>query len=378
MSQIRINPRVRQRHVLLRTLLSFLALTLAAGLCLVLYKPAPKEVSVLGSSSEMGSQYAKALHLQMKLLTRFYLDAIVCRKSPAVIQTRRNQGLENLTHWPKDYLEEFNAIATKGRMDRGALAYANSFLDLGTGRAGCRSAVIASTNVFLHAHNLDWDTLGGLGRWTTCIVRRNPSDGRLATVSVGFPGIIGAMDIINERGLALSFNQLGLGRGLAREPVFIMIRRIAETCACFEDARNEILNAPPGMPFIITLSHAPSGVASVFERERENISERPLTSNWLGACNVSQAGKTIPIATGLDRALQASHITNARDLQAVMGHTNVLMACNLYSVIFDFPQNRFSLASGSVPAAISSFREFILFSKPENPQSYAEPKASEY
>jgi hypothetical protein len=48
-------------------------------------------------------------------------------------------------------------------------------------------------------------TLGGLDRWTTCIVRREPSSGRFKTVAIGLPGMVGAPDIINEKGLALSF-----------------------------------------------------------------------------------------------------------------------------------------------------------------------------
>jgi hypothetical protein len=92
-------------------------------------------------------------------------------------------------------------------------------------------------NLLFHAHNLDWDNLGWFGRWVTCIVRRNPSDGRFATVSFGFPGMIGALDIINEKGLALSFIQLGWGNGGTNEPVFIMLRRIAETCDSIDAAR---------------------------------------------------------------------------------------------------------------------------------------------
>jgi predicted choloylglycine hydrolase len=144
-------------------------------------------------------------------------------------------------------------------------------LDLGRARAGCRSVVVSQTNVLFHAHNLDWDTLGGLGRWTTCIVRRNPSDGRLATVCIGFPGMIGALDIINEKGLALSFNQLGWGKGGTNEPVFLMLRRIAEMCASLEAARTNLIHAAPGMPFIITVSDARSGTGSVFERVNNRV-----------------------------------------------------------------------------------------------------------
>jgi hypothetical protein len=130
---------------------------------------------------------------------------------------------------------------------------------MGSARAGCRSLVVQTPQGMLHAHNLDWDDLAGLGRWTVCVIRRRPDDGRLATVAIGFPGQVGAMDIINERGVALSFNQLGRGKRAVSEPVWIAMRRIAETKASFGPARTAILELPPGMPFLITLSDSASG-----------------------------------------------------------------------------------------------------------------------
>ena len=52
--------------------------------------------------------------------------------------------------------------------------------------------------------------------------------------------MVGAPDIINEKGLALPFNQLGFGKGSGSEPVFIMLRRIAETCSSLDAARKQI------------------------------------------------------------------------------------------------------------------------------------------
>ena len=182
-------------------------------------KPSPIHVALAGDSHDLGTSYGRKLSTPMRLVTRFYLDRIVCQRNPRLIEASRAAALRSLANWPNRYRDELQATAVAAQVAVGALAFGNAFLDLGRARAGCRSIVFTQSNVVFHAHNLDWDNLGGFGRWATCIVRRSPTDGRLATVSIGFPGMLGALDIINEKGLALSFNQLGWGNGGTNEPV---------------------------------------------------------------------------------------------------------------------------------------------------------------
>jgi hypothetical protein len=267
-----------------------LLIVLGAGVLgfLIWYKPSPYQITLAGKSGDLGSGYGRKLRTPMRLLTRYYLDRKICEGDAKLIEASRELALQSLANWPKEYREELDATAAAAQLPVSALAFGNAFVDLGRVRAGCRSVVVSETNLLFHAHNLDWDTLGGLGRWTTCIVRRNPTDGRLATVSIGFPGMIGALDVINEKGLALSFNQLGWGKGGTNEPVFLMLRRIAETCASLEAARTNLIHASPGMAFIITVSDARSGTGIVFERVNNRVTERPLQRGVVAACNTVQ------------------------------------------------------------------------------------------
>jgi hypothetical protein len=237
--------------------------------------------------------------------------------------------------------------------------YANAFMDMGNASVGCRTLVTCHGKSLLHGHNLDWENIAGLARWTTTITRRNPNDGRWRTVSVGFPGLIGAVDIINEKGIALSFNQLGFGKGSCKEPVFIMMRRIAETCDSFAPAREIIFNSSAGMPFIITLSDAKTGQAAIYERKTMAISERLLGNGWVAAANAAQ-GKMVG-KSSLDLVVMKSNLTTWNEVRQVLSHENVMMESNLYCVIFDYSTNRFYLASGQIPAAVGDFREFELF-----------------
>jgi hypothetical protein len=338
-----------------------LLVVLGAGMSgfLIWYKPSPFQITLAGKSGDLGAGYGRKLRTPMRLLTCYYLDRKVCQGDARLIEASRELALQSLANWPREYREELDATATAAQLPMSALAFGNAFVDLGRVRAGCRSVVVSETNLLFHAHNLDWDTLGGLGRWTTCILRRNPTDGRLATVSIGFPAMIGALDVINEKGLALSFNQLGWGKGGTNEPVFLMVRRIAETCTSLEAARTNLIHAAPGMAFIITVSDAPSGSGSVFERVNNRVTERPLQRGFVAACNTVQG--TNFGTTRLDQVLAKSGANDLGAVERVLAAPEVLMECNIYSVIFDFHHNRFWLASGEIPAAKGGYREFQLF-----------------
>jgi hypothetical protein len=328
----------------------------AAGAYVALgYRPSPRVVSLAGTSEDMGRQAGQAFRLSLKLLARVYVEKVICGNDPARMERARVRGGQQLALWPHMYAAELQAMARSSGVDDRMLAFGNVFLDAGM---ACRSAVV-SRERFLHAHNLDWDNLGGLGRWTVSVIRRAPTDGRFRTVSVGFPGLIGSLDIINEKGLALSFNQLGSGRTASTEPVFVMLRRIAETCETFAQAQREILQAPPGMPFIITVSSANEKKGSVFEREAESVVERALVDGVVGACNRSQG--TESGLTDLDDLLRTNAVSDLPALQQILAHPRVLQAHNIYSVVFDFAGNKLHLASGQIPAAGTRYREFSLF-----------------
>ena len=197
---------IAKRILLYGALLVCCFLGLAAYVALG-YHPAPAEVVCSGNPGDMGKQYGPTLRFPLKLMTRIYLDRVLCGGQTSIIQSRRRRAEAALDSFPEVYQKELAAIAAASGCEGSALAYGNCFLDLGHAVAGCRSVVIPTDTGWLRGHNLDWDNLGGSARWTTCIVRRNPNDGRLRTVSIGFPGLIGSLDIINEKGLALSFIQ---------------------------------------------------------------------------------------------------------------------------------------------------------------------------
>lgn len=139
----------------------------------------------------------------------------------------------------------------------------------------------------------------------------------------------------------------------------MMMRRIAETCESFEAARQIILGSPPGMPFIITVSAAKSRRFAVFERNREHVRERVPKNQCIAADNT--AHPDADRVTSLMQVVNGVMIRDVDDIESVLSHPDVMLLQNLYSVIFDYQQNRLLISSGKTPAAVEEYREYRLF-----------------
>ena len=241
---------------------------------------------------------------------------------------------------------------------------ANTFLDLGLYLAACRQLIVNTDNGLLHAHNLDWDNLAGVGNFMVTIFRTSAAPGRFATVYMGFPGMIGALDIINEHGITLSFNQVGFTKGKCDMPIFIKMREITERCDSFESAEKELLNLPPGMPFCIGLSDAKNGKSKMFERGRGNkIRQRTGSNSILSADNNLWCGQKMTGRCAIDDVARKIKPNNIESVKKILRNDKVLMDCNIYSVIFDYRNNKLYLAAGNIPAAKDTYKEYQLFRK---------------
>jgi hypothetical protein len=323
--------------------------------------PRPQEVRLAGSPEALGAQFGQATRLRVKLLCRVYVKGFVCRNKPDLYATHSQAAMKL---WPcigAVYQREFDALAKAAGVDREAVLLGNSFVDLGVSAYGCRAVVAQTPTGLLHGHNLDWDNVGGLANWSITLIRRAPDDGRYRTVAIGLPGLIGALDIANEHGLCLSVNQISLGNGDPVEPVLIRLRRIAETCRTYAEARREILAAPPDMPFALTVSSAEEGLSGVFEPDRDAVTERPASGGRSWADNATWGAADVWERSALGQVVHDAHIEAPGDVQVVLRQPQVLLACNIYSVIFDHAGNRLYLASGSTPAAPRAYRVFELF-----------------
>lgn len=326
----------------------------------VLPVPAPWEMELTGSPFERGRIHGRKMSWAIRLLDKVYIRHFAPNEKLDLHLKRAEKIFSELD---REWQDEITGMAETSGTDRSILMLGNSFLDMGLNASGCRQIhVRTAEGAVLHSHNLDWDNLGGVGNYLVVIGRSN-TPGKYRTVHIGFPGMIGVLDVINEHGIALSFNQLGLApKGSAGKPVFIAMREIAEQARTFEEAAEMVNNIPPGMQFIIGLSDAKTGKIAVFERDGygADILRRDAVEGIATADN-SAFGHRKTDPNSIDGIVRQSKPKGPDGLIALLRHPRILLGCNIYSIVFDWKNNRFFLASGTVPAALGKYREFILF-----------------
>lgn len=323
-------------------------------------EPVPRVIDLPADPAEMGRVHGEKLKYPILLLEQLYIKNIIGQNDYSGSLKKASTLFDLINHRWKT---EVTALSDASGANCQALMLGNSFLDLGITGTGCRQILTSSGNKRLfHAHNLDWDNLGGVGNYLVTIFRTAGTGERLPTVYMAFPGMIGALDIINSKGIAMSFNQVGFSKGYSQMPIFLKMREIAETCHNFEAAESELLNMPDGMPFCIGLSDAQSGKIAVFERNRiGKITRRDCLNGLITADNSLQHGYSIE-RNPVDQIARSISPATPEAVMKFLRHPGVLLECNIYSVIFDWHDNKLYLASGQVPAALGKYRQYSLFS----------------
>lgn len=325
--------------------------------------PAPLEINLSGNAERMGADFAKAAPMRLNWLAQNYLRDVICRGNERFFEQCLDRTAPLRPLLSEAHRAELNGFAEAADLRPETALLANAFLDMGLYTGGCRSVVYATDTDLYHAHNMDWDGMAGAANWVVSIVRRTPDDGRFRTVSVTTVGLLGALDVINKHGVALSVNQSPASADEPVEPTFLRIRRIAEQCRTFHEARRALLAGPSKIPFHITLSSASEQLAAVFESGEEFV-ERPMRSGIVGADNAHWGKQSSTCPT--ERVAAEVSVETADDVKEILRHEDVLMSCNIYSVIFDYAANRLHLASGRTPAAPNDYREFVLFHQRRN------------
>lgn len=321
-----------------------------------------------------GKKHGETCEFSINLLCDWYLKKIICHNRDDILKKQSEKAGELFAMIPKRWTEEIKGLSDGCGVDKEELMLANSFLDIGLYRIGCRQVTLDAQGIdpeqpqrLLHAHNLDWDNLGGVGNFLVTIFRKKRGNERFATVRMGFPGLIGALTIINEKGISLGFDQIGSAREESKMPVFIAMRDIAETCANFADARKRIIEMPQGMPFCIMMADAKTGEAAVFERSRgQTVNMRKIKHGVLTSDNSTWCGRDMS-SCKVDRIARkfAEKTCNPEIMKKILRDEEVLLGCNIYSVIFDYHNNAFYLAAGKVPAANGEYIKYTLFEKNE-------------
>jgi len=247
---------------------------------------------VAGTPEEMGRQ-AAALTADVVKRLAAYPEKLLQRRSTS--RERLPQCIamckEVAAQLSADHAEELQAAARVLNFDRDLGLLGNLLPDVYRGGFACSSLVVepqcSATGGMIFGRNLDFYTLDILDKYSLVTVHR--PKGKHAFVSIGFPGMFGALSGMNDAGLALAVHEVFLARDGAPifnpkgEPYTFCFRRILEECATVEDAE-KLLRAAPRTT-ILSLAACNGRSAVVFEMTPKTVAVRRSIDGILACTN---------------------------------------------------------------------------------------------
>ncbi|HBP19322.1 MAG TPA: hypothetical protein DEA08_16220 [Planctomycetes bacterium] len=185
-----------------------------------------------GTPEEMGRQHGELLRDEIGALRSYVRDFVGARRLRQAARRAEALFAEDI---PERYYREAEALARAADMPLVELLFAQCFTDIYR-VFGCSTLAAESSTgegTFL-ARNLDFPTLGYLGRYSLVIVAR--PRGRRPFVSIGWPGMLGVLSGQNDALAAAVLVVHGLEGARPGLPFQFAFRRVLEECQSVDQA----------------------------------------------------------------------------------------------------------------------------------------------
>jgi len=199
-------------------------------------RPSAPIIELRGDGASIGQMHGAALGEQVRALSIAFLGKAI-DPTLAPIATRAALAFE--PQLAPAHLAEIRALASAAKIDESTLMLANSFLDLSPMEA-CSTITLpaeaAPDHVARFGRNLDFPSFGVADKASIVLVY-HPSD-RFGFVTIGWPGMIGALSGMNEHGLALANMEVSRPAGGAPHamPYTLLYRTLLEQCKTVDEA----------------------------------------------------------------------------------------------------------------------------------------------
>ncbi|GAB6167030.1 hypothetical protein JCM19992_30300 [Thermostilla marina] len=172
-------------------------------------------------------------------------------------------GRRLLPQIPAHHRRELEALAETADIPFDALVAVNTFPDSYRGMMACSSLMVeppaSKTGGLLFGRNLDFFAHREMSRYTIVKVYASHDD-CFALAAVGFPGIVGVLSGMNEKGLALAVHEVRMSADRAPQfnpdgvPYMMAMRRVLETCSTCDEAAKMLERMPRTTPLNIALA----------------------------------------------------------------------------------------------------------------------------
>ncbi|MFO0965777.1 MAG: C45 family peptidase [Gemmataceae bacterium] len=160
--------------------------------------------------------------------------------------------LVRLRTWGR-FQKELGAMARRAGTDWRDIMLANLSYDLVLGRLGCSTLALATRDGPVLARNMDWWPEDLLARASYLL--RYRQQGRPRFASAAWPGGVGVVTGMSERGFALALNAAISPEGVARTgyPMLLFLRTVLEDARDFDHALKMCVHQRLTAPGLITL-----------------------------------------------------------------------------------------------------------------------------
>lgn len=273
-----------------------------------------------------------------------------------------------LPQFPSDHLAELDALANASGIPRDLVILGNTFRDLRKVHQ-CSTLVVegkrSATGKPLFGRNLDWSTADfPLHEYTLVTVYR-PS-GKHAFASIGFPGMVGCAQGINDAGLALADLTVSSAADgsplldITGTPYGLALRRVLEECTTIEEA--ERLRRSLRRTIMQNIAICDKHRSAVFEVTTKQIVVRHAT-DAVCACTNSFRTKELAVGASGDRyeILDMSRKMEQLDLVDVAVKMDAVAGdSTVHTMIFEPADLKLHLAFGPPPASQLPLREIDL------------------
>lgn len=314
---------------------------------------------VAGTPEEIGQQIGTLTRQPLERLLTFpkgYIKSFGYESAwPALVQVSKSM----VPQFPSDHLKELDALAKQAGIDREQAIVGNTFADIKK-VAGCSTLIVeadrSATGGLLFGRNLDYPTLGFLQDYTLVTVYR--PNGKHAFVSIGFPGMIGCLSGMNEKGLALAVLEVNETKDDSPKfdprgtPYAMCFRRLLEECSTVKEAENSLRSMKRTTRINLAICDPKGG--AVFEITPKQVVVRSADS---GICPCTNHFRTADLATSTlckrYSALEKCSTLTKIDLETVGKLLNeASQPTTLQTMIFELATLKLHLAIGPCPTSV--------------------------
>ena len=312
-----------------------------------------------GSAPERGEAAGKLVGEQIRWLLPRYLKATLgSEKLPAKAVGLVGKYEKNI---PKDHLDQLTALARAAKVDRDSLLAVNLAPEVFVAQ-GCSCLALeagrTSGGKVLLGRNLDWH--GGEYLKSLGLVVIEKGSGH-AFASVSWPGLVGVVSGMNERGLSAA-NLVVLGAGGADSagmPVMFMLRKVLTETSDVDQAAGMIRDLRRSVCQNYAL--ADTKTVRVLESCPDSVRVRTPKDGFLSVANHLNEDKHTRTNSRYAKMIRAAGAgkLDVEKLKAALSQV-ALGKMNVQAVIFE-PQGRvLHLSISEVPAASGTWTSLPL------------------